>query len=63
MVKIVSDGPKKAKKVICSKCTYKLKYTGVDVHSYSSKDISGCTDTYYYITCPKCQEEVSVGRW
>lgn len=65
MVKVVSDKPVRTKKVVCSKCGYELEYTGEDVQSHTSTDYSGCSDTDYYITCPRssCNERVFVKRW
>ena len=62
-VKIVSEAPVRTKQVTCSKCCYRLEYTGVDVKSSWRTDYTGECDEYHYIECPKCQIDVSVSRW
>lgn len=62
-VKVVSEGPVRTKQVVCSKCCFKLEYTGVDVKSYTGTDYGGGTDTSYYIDCPKCGDSVYVSYW
>lgn len=61
-VKIVSQGPVRTKKVVCSRCCYELEYTGVDV---KSKTVSCLDDveTRYFINCPKCEHQVRVDCW
>jgi len=65
MVTVKSDKPVRTKTVVCSKCGYELEYTGEDVSSHTYTDISGTSDTDYYITCPRssCRERVWVRRW
>lgn len=63
VVKVVSDKPTKPKRVVCSRCTYSLEYTGVDVHEGMNYDYGGGSDPVYWIVCPHCKEEVSVSRW
>jgi hypothetical protein len=61
-VKVISYKPVAAKQINCSKCTYRLEYTGEDVKSQSYSSY-GESDTYYYIACPRCKERVHVRAW
>lgn len=58
MVKVISEGPLGAKQITCSKCTFRLEYTGEDV-----KLQSFTSSPYSYIVCPRCQQKVIVGVW
>lgn len=51
------------RKVTCRACGARLSYLKKDVKSYTSRDISGCSDTDYSITCAGCSESVSVKAW
>jgi len=62
-VKVVSDKPVRTRKVVCTKCSFELEYTGEDVKSYDKRDYSGDLDTYYYIECPRCSKQVFVRAW
>jgi hypothetical protein len=65
MVKVSSDGPVKTKKVICSKCSYELEYTGEDVKTQSLFEMAEFSGISYYITCPRenCQAKNTVPFW
>jgi hypothetical protein len=65
VVRVVSDKPVKTKRQVCPKCGYELEYTGEDVKEVSSRDYTGCSDTYYYLHCPRvtCGEQISVSRY
>lgn len=65
VVKVVSEGPVRTKEVVCSKCGYKLQYTGEDVHTSTFRDYDGGSDTYHRITCPRssCGEVINVSAW
>ena len=61
----ISDKPVKTKTVVCTKCGYKLEYTGEDIRTVHYTDISGCGDTSNTIVCPRasCAEVISVSHW
>jgi predicted RNA-binding Zn-ribbon protein involved in translation (DUF1610 family) len=61
-VKVVSEGPTASKQVTCSKCTYKLEYTGEDVQTSSGYSM-GEHDVSFYIVCPRCGANTSVPAW
>jgi hypothetical protein len=61
-VKVVSEGPVLTRKVVCSKCTYELEYTGEDVKE-SSGYCMGESETWHYIVCPRCKTQVTVKAW
>lgn len=64
MVKVVSEKPIRPRKVVCSRCSYELEYTGEDVQSRSYTAM-GETDVEFYIVCPResCKSKVSVRGW
>lgn len=61
-VRVLSDKPVKPKRVLCSKCTYELEYTGCDVNDGKFSCMGESTD-WSYIVCPKCDEKVEVKPW
>lgn len=60
MPKVIGKDEKLAKQVTCKHCASILEYYPNERYSRSYKDISQCTDTYHYITCPACSSEVLV---
>lgn len=61
-VRVIEEKPDPSvvKQVVCRTCGVKLEYVPQDVQSYQHTDYGGGTDTYKYITCPKCSEKVFV---
>lgn len=62
MVTVVSTIPHKSvvKETICKNCGATLQYVPNDIQSHTYKDISGCSDTDYFILCPPCGHKVIV---
>jgi peptide methionine sulfoxide reductase MsrB len=58
MVKVVS--PQTEREVSCRKCGSKLSYVFTDVKEQNTVDIDGGRDTWRYIVCPVCTNEVTV---
>jgi len=52
--------PSVVKQVICRNCGAKLEYVPNDVKSKSVSDYGGGSDTYYWIDCPQCSNQVNV---
>jgi hypothetical protein len=57
-VKVVSEGPVVTEKITCTKCGYRLEYTGEDITT--TTDCDG--DAYHTIKCPRvsCGEKLYV---
>lgn len=62
MVTVVSTVPHPSvvKEIVCRNCGATLNYVPKDVQSRSYRDISGCSDMYYWISCPPCGNNVTV---
>lgn len=60
MVQVIEQP--KQERATCSKCGAVLGYTATEVKSTTYKDISGSTDTDYYISCPCCHDDVRVRK-
>jgi len=60
MVKVVGEDPAQIKRITCRNCAAILEYTQSEVDSKIVRDYGGGTDTYHFITCPKCHNEVIV---
>lgn len=62
-VMIIEDkpDPKVVRNATCKMCGVKLEFLPVDVQKKNYKDITGCTDTWYWIDCPKCDNSITVG--
>ena len=45
------------RELTCNMCASLLLVLPIDVETRTSKDYSGSTDTYYYVTCPECKHE------
>lgn len=61
-IKIVEEKPHKSvvKRVVCLNCGVTLEYVPNDVKVHIYKDISGTSDSYNYIDCPKCSKRIVV---
>ena len=61
-IRIIEEKPDPSvvKTVICRKCGVKLEYVPIDIKSYTSRNYGGGSDTYYYIPCLKCNNQVPV---
>jgi RNase P subunit RPR2 len=60
MVKIIGTDENHIKRVSCKKCASKLEYVQSEVKSFTHYDYGGGSDECYYITCPKCDNNVYV---
>ncbi len=63
MVEVIGKSKAVARKITCSGCGNKLAYYKNDVRSWVHHDYGGGSDTYYCITCPGCNKDVSVEVW
>lgn len=63
MVQVIGKDESIYRKTTCTGCASILKYEKRDVKQQSYSDYSGVSDTYYWITCPECDEKVYVSRW
>jgi RNase P subunit RPR2 len=57
MVQVIKRGVKQTK---CRHCESVLKYHEAEVQSQYRRDYDGGGDTYRWIVCPECKEEVYV---
>ena len=64
MVTVVNRGPHQSavKECICRNCGATLQYVPRDVKEKTARDYGGGSDTYYFIECPACNEQVFVKR-
>jgi hypothetical protein len=53
--------PKIVRHVTCRRCGTHLSYLPVDIQKRDYRDYSGVSDTHYWIACPTCREQVTVG--
>ncbi len=62
MIKIIDDKPHHSvvRQVICRNCGVTLEYTPNDVLERKVSDYGGGTDTYRWLSCPKCTKDVPV---
>ena len=60
MAKVVGKSKKMVKKVTCRNCASIIEYTQREVQSRTYSDYGGGTDSFSYITCPECKEDVEV---
>lgn len=63
-VKIIEAKPDESvvKRVVRGHCGVKLEYVPVDIQYRSVRDYDGTADTAYWIGCPNCKFDVTVGR-
>jgi hypothetical protein len=63
MVTVVSTVPHPSvvKEAICRNCGATLNYVPSDVQKRIESDYGGGRDVYYYIKCPPCGANVTVG--
>lgn len=64
-IRIIEEKPDKSvvKEVVCRNCGVKLEYTPNDVLKYEGTDIGGGPDGSWWITCPKCKEDIILRSW
>lgn len=62
MPRVIDSVPLVEKQIVCSNCGHTVAYVQNDVQSHTSRDISGCSDTDYYIVCParRCGKDITV---
>ncbi len=60
MARVIGVDQTKFKQCTCGDCGSIIEYTINEVSRSTSTDYTGSSDTYYYITCPKCQKWVTV---
>ena len=61
MIKVIGNDPKVVKQVTCWNCGAILEYMPCDV-KVTTRGITGCTATDFYIVCPQCNNRVLTGR-
>ena len=62
MPKLLRIDPGQAKEVTHTKCGAVISYFEREVQSAIYHDYGGGSDTWYWITCPNCEEKMEVGR-
>jgi len=55
--------PEVIRRTVHAKCGATLEYVLNDVQSRTTKDISGCSDTDYFIYCPNCGQNATVKNY
>lgn len=60
MVQIVGKAKEAVKRVTCRNCASILEYTMSETRKHTYRDISGCGELDYLITCPGCGKEIKV---
>lgn len=63
MAEVIGKDEKVSWECSCVGCGARIRYYKNDVHSQHYKDYDGGGDTYYWINCPSCKKQVSVGYW
>lgn len=58
MVTIVGKDNSAVKEITCQKCATRLQYTLSEERKDYSTDYTGSKDTYSYILCPSCGNQV-----
>lgn len=62
MAKVVGKDSKVFKRCTCHKCASIIEYLPIEVKSRNYTDYGGGSDTYYWIVCPECGNDVEVDR-
>lgn len=60
-IKIVGQDPAAVKRCTCGKCAAVLEYTLSDTTTGKHHDYGGGCDTYRYLKCPACGNEINLG--
>jgi len=55
--------PSVVKEKICTNCGVTLEYVPADIQTKIVSDYTGSKDSYSYITCPECKQDLSVIRY
>ena len=58
MIEVLEHGKRK---VVCPNCKAKLQFTNEDVREEIIPAILGNDETYKYIICPDCGNEIKIG--
>jgi RNase P subunit RPR2 len=58
---VVGKDCEHVKHTSCRNCSARLEYVGADTFKHTITDYTGRCDTYTYIKCPSCGEDVMVG--
>ena len=61
-VQKIGTDDKVKRQVTCRECGSILEYLVIDIKSRTVLDYTGDSDTYYWIDCPECRNEVPVRR-
>jgi RNase P subunit RPR2 len=59
-IKIVGKDKQAVKTTTCKNCASILEYTHADTQREVRRDYGGGSDTYRFLTCPRCGETVNV---
>lgn len=60
MATVVGTDSSKVLRATCHNCASIVEYTPSETRAVTSRDISGDSDTYHYLNCPKCGKDMSV---
>lgn len=61
-MRVISKDPHRSivKEKICANCGATLEYVPKDVKTKIISDYTGSKETWRYITCPECSEQIGV---
>lgn len=59
-IRIVGKDQDKVRHVSCGNCASILEYTLKDTYTRVISDYGGGSDTYRFLNCPCCDEQISV---
>lgn len=60
MATVVGTDSTAVLRTTCRHCASILEYTPSETVAVTSRDYSGVSDTSHMLTCPKCNEQISV---
>lgn len=60
-IKIIGKDEKYIKRSSCRLCATKFEYTLKDTTTHVHHDYGGGSDSYRWITCPGCHEDINLG--
>lgn len=60
MIKVIAECQKAYKQCTCTNCGAVLEYTNADTTTRNVADYGGGSDTYRFVDCPRCKNEINV---
>lgn len=59
-IKVIGEDSREIKTTTCRNCAAVLEYTKADTKTEERTDYTGDTDTCRILTCPRCNEYITV---